>query len=78
MTIKPSFPVGIVQVEETDEEGRHKYINKKIMDSVVIVEYRTFSLQEEVKTQMEKFKGLNAQVAYLQMISVIEIEVRYE
>ena len=74
----PSFPIGIEQVEETDEEGKPKYINKEIMDAVLIAEYRTPSLQDEVKAQAQEIKGLNAQVAYLQMLSGIETEVSHE
>lgn len=78
MSFKSSFPVGIEQVEETDEGGKPKYINKEIMDSVVIIEYRTPSLQDQVKAQAQEIKGLNAQVAYLQMLSGIETEVGHE
>ncbi len=73
-----SFPVGIEQVQETDGDGNPKYINKEIMGEVVIVEYRTPSLQDEVKSQNERIKGLSAQVAYLQMISGVETEVGHE
>lgn len=74
----PSFPIGIEQIQGTDEEGTPKYINKEIMDAVLIAEYKTPSLEDEVKTQREQIKGLNAQVAYLQMISGIETEVGHE
>lgn len=74
----PSFPVGIEQMQETDEEGKPKYINKEIMDAVLIAEYRTPSLQDEVKAQAQEIKGLNAQVAYLQMLSGVETEVGHE
>ena len=74
----PSFPIGIEQVEETDEEGSPKYINKEIMDAVLIAEYRTPGLQDVVKAQAQEIKGLNAQVAYLQMLSGVETEVDHE
>lgn len=70
----PSFPIGIEQVEEADDEGKPKYINKEIMDAVLIAEYRTPSLQDEIRAQREQIKGLNAQVAYLQMISGVEVD----
>jgi hypothetical protein len=75
MSLNSSFPVGIEQEEQTYEEGKLKYINKEIMGEVVIVEYRTPSLQDEVKTQREQIKGLKAEVAYMQMMSGIETEV---
>lgn len=70
----PSFPVGIEQIQETDEAGNPKYINKEVMDAVLIAEYRTPNLQDVVKAQEQEIKGLNAQVAYLQMISGVEVE----
>ena len=78
MSLNSSFPIGIEQVKEAVEEGEPKYINKEIMGEVVIVEYRTPSLQDEVKSQREQITGLNAQVAYLQMISGVEMEVGHE
>ena len=78
MSLNSSFPIGIEQVQKKDEEGNPKYINKEIMGEVVIVEYRTPSLQDEVKSQREQITGLNAQVAYLQMISGVEMEVGHE
>ncbi|MGC6175365.1 hypothetical protein [Lacrimispora sp. 38-1] len=65
----PSFPVRIEQVQETDEEGKPKYINKEIMDAVIIVEYRTPNIQDKVKEQEQQINDLNAQVAYLRMMS---------
>lgn len=70
----PSFPIGIEQMQETDEEGKPKYINKEVMDAVLIAEYRTPNLQDQVKAQAQEIKGLNAQVAYLQMLSGVEVE----
>jgi hypothetical protein len=78
MSLNSSFPIGIEQVQEKDEVGNPKYINKEVMGEVVIVEYRTPSLQDEVKSQREQITGLNAQVAYLQMISGVEMEVSHE
>lgn len=78
MSLNSSFPIGIEQVQEKDEEGNPKYINKEIMGEVVIVEYRTPSLQEEIKSQREQITGLNAQVAYLQMLSGVETEAGHE
>lgn len=73
-----SFPIGIEQVQGEDEQGKPKYINKEVMDAVLIAEYRTPSLQDEVIAQREQIKGLNAQVAYLQMLSGVETEVGHE
>lgn len=74
MSLNSSFPIGIEQVQEKDEEGNPKYINKEIMGEVVIVEYRTPALQDKVKSQKEQITGLNAQVAYLQMLSGVEVD----
>ena len=78
MSLNYSFPIGIEQVQEKDDEGNPMYINKEIMGEVVIVEFRTPSLQDEVKSQMEQITGLDAQVTYLQMISGVEMEVGHE
>lgn len=78
MSLNSSFPIGIEQIQEIDKEGKPMYTNKEIMGEVAIVEYRTPSLQDEVKLQREQIAGLNAQVAYLQMISGVETEVGYE
>ena len=78
MSLNSSFPIGIEQIQEIDKEGKPMYTNKEIMGEVAIVEYRTPSLQDEVKLQREQIAGLNAQVAYLQMISGVETEVGHE
>jgi hypothetical protein len=78
MSLNFSFPSGIEQVQEEDDEGNPMYINKEIMGEVVIAEFRTPSLHDEVKSQMEQITGLNAQVAYLRMILGIEMEVGHE
>lgn len=56
MSLNSDFPIGIEQMQETDEEGNPKYINKEIMDAVLIAEYRTPSLQDEVKAQALEIK----------------------
>ncbi len=58
-TFAPFFPVGIEQIQESDENGSTVSINKEVMDVVVIVEYRTPSL-EDVKYQKEQIVSLNA------------------
>ncbi|MDF2885791.1 MAG: hypothetical protein K0R23_176 [Lacrimispora sp.] len=68
----PSFPVRIEQVQDKDEEGNPKYINKEIMDAVLIAEYRTPNIQDKVREQEQQINGLTAQVAYLQMMSIKE------
>jgi hypothetical protein len=71
-----SFPIGIEQVQTgTDDEGKPIYKYEEVMDAVLIAEYRTPNLQDEVKSQNQRIKGLTAQVAYLQMMSGIETEV---
>ena len=48
------------------------------MGEVVIVEYRTPNIQDELKSQKKKITSLNNQLAYLQMISGVETEVDHE
>ncbi len=75
----PSFPVGIDQVQTgVDDDGKPTYKYEEVMDTVIIVEYRTPSLQDEVKAQNAQIVSLNAQVAYLQMLQGIETEVGHE
>lgn len=74
MSLNSSFPVGIEQVQEKDEEGNPKYINKEIMGEVVIVEYRTPTLQDEVKAQNDRAAKLNAQLSQLSKVTGVGIE----
>jgi hypothetical protein len=74
MSLNSSFPIGIEQVEETDEEGNPKYINKEIMGEVVIVEYRTPSLQDEIKSQKDLVTNLNVQLSQLSAVTGVGIE----
>ncbi len=79
MDLRSDFPVGIEQRQTgVDEEEKPIYDNVEVMDDVVIVEYRTPSIQDEVKQLQEQNKVLNAQVAYLSMMSGFEIEVGHE
>lgn len=78
MSLQSSFPIGIEPVEETDESGNTVTRHKEVMGEVVIVEYRTPNIQEELKSQKKQITSLNAQLAYLQMISGVETEVDHE
>lgn len=74
MDLRSNFPVGIEQRQTgVDEEENPIYSNVEVMDDVVIVEYRMPTLQDEVKDLQGQNKLLNAQVAYLSMMSGIEI-----
>ncbi|WP_367567738.1 hypothetical protein [Lacrimispora sp.] len=71
-----SFPVGIEQEQAgTDEEGNPKYTYKEIMDSVLIVEYRTPTIQDEIMAQRTQMKGLNANISHLSTITGVGVEV---
>lgn len=73
--LRTDFPIGIEQRQTgIDEEEKPTYSNVEVMGSVVIVEYRTPTLQDEVKELQEQNKALNARVAYLSMLSDIDIE----
>lgn len=74
MALRSNFPVGIEQKQIGVEDGKPIYSNVEIMDSVVIVEYRTPTIQDEVQAQKAQIVSLNAQVAYLSMMSGIEVE----
>lgn len=75
MGLRSDFPVGIEQRQTgVDEDGKPTYSNVEVMDAVVIVEYRTPTLQDEVQELQEQNRVLNAQVAYLSMMSEIDIE----
>lgn len=78
MALRSSFPVRIEQVQETDKKGKTVYINKEAMDSVVIVEYRTPNIQDEIKLQKAQIVNLNAQIENMSMISGIEMESNNE
>ena len=69
-----SFPVGIEQVQETDENGNAIYKNKEVMGEVVIVEFRTPSLEDEVKAQKVRIVNLNAQISQLSTVTGIGVE----
>uniref|UniRef100_UPI0006D0D4CD hypothetical protein n=1 Tax=Clostridium sp. NkU-1 TaxID=1095009 RepID=UPI0006D0D4CD len=70
-----SFPVGIEQVQagvDDDEKPIYKY--EEVKDSVIIVEYRTPTIQDEIQAQKAKIVSLNAQIAYLSMMNGIDVE----
>ena len=79
MNLRSDFPIGIEQKQTgIDEEDNPTYSNVEVMGSVVIVEYRTPNLQDEVKELQEQNRLRNAQIAYLSMMSGIEMEVDHE
>lgn len=78
MSLQSSFPIGIEPVQETEENGNTVTRNKEVMGEVVIVEYRTPRLEDKVNEQQKQITSLNAQIAYLQMLSGVETEVGHE
>ncbi|MTK05710.1 MAG: hypothetical protein F8N38_01290 [Hungatella sp.] len=73
MKLKNDFPVRIEQKQTgTDNEGNPVYGNVEALADVVIVEYRTPNIQDKLQTQEHQINDLNAQVAYLQMMSIKE------
>ena len=79
--IKPQsdFPIGIEQKQTgVDEEGEPTYSNIEVLGDVLVVEYRLPTLQDEINRQNKQILSLNAQVAYLSMMSGIEMEVGNE
>lgn len=70
VALRSDFPVGIEQQQTgIDEEGKPIYSNVEATADVVIVEYRTPNIQDKVREQEQQINDLNAQVAYLQMMS---------
>ncbi|MDK2966465.1 hypothetical protein [Lacrimispora sp.] len=70
MALRSDFPVRIEQKQTgTDDEGNPVYSNVEALADVVIVEYRTPNIQDKVREQEQQINDLNAQVAYLQMMS---------
>lgn len=68
------FPVGIEQKQTgVDKEGNPTYSNEEVLGSVLVVEYRLPTTQDELNRQSKQIVSLNAQVAYLSMMSGIEI-----
>ncbi|WP_312448479.1 hypothetical protein [Lacrimispora sp.] len=74
MTLRSDFPVGIEQRQTGVEDGKPIYSNVEVLDAVVIVEYRLPTMQDEMNRQSKQIVGLNAQVAYLSMMSGIDVE----
>lgn len=73
MAPRSDFPVGIEQRQTgTDDEGNPIYVYEEAKGAVVIVEYRTPTMQDRLKAQEQRITELNAQLAYLQMMSGIE------
>lgn len=74
--LKNDFPVGIEQRQTgTDTDGNPVYSNVEATADVVFVEYRTPNIQDKIQAQEQQITDLNAQVAYLQMMSGITEEV---
>lgn len=47
----------------------------EVMDSVVIVEYRTPNIQDEIKAQRNQMRGLDANISHLSKITGVGVEV---
>ncbi|SEU24415.1 hypothetical protein SAMN05443270_3789 [Lacrimispora sphenoides] len=76
--MRSDFPIGIEYTQIGTEDGAPTYGNVEVMGQVFIAEYRTPTIQDEVKELQEQNKVLNAQVVYLSMMSGIEMEVGHE
>ncbi|MEY8355269.1 hypothetical protein AALB39_18195 [Lachnospiraceae bacterium 54-53] len=75
MTLNSEFPVGIEQTQiGTDEEGNPTYSYEEVKAAVVIVEYRTPTIQDEVRSQNARVINLNAQISHLSTVSGIGVE----
>jgi hypothetical protein len=76
--MRSDFPIGIEYTQIRTEDNEPTYGNVEVMGQVFIAEYRTPTIQDEVKELQEQNKVLNAQVVYLSMMSGIEMEVGHE
>lgn len=72
MSLNNNFPIGIEQTQTTDTDGNPVFNNVEVTGAVAIVRYRTPNTQDRLKAQEQRITELNAQVAYLQMMSGIE------
>lgn len=69
-----SFPLGPEQVQTgTDEKGNPIYEYRDIRDTVLIAEYRTPSLQDEVIAQNKQVTSLNAQLSLISAVTGVGI-----
>lgn len=69
MSINPSFPICIEHVEDGTDDGK----NIEVMGKVFIAEYKVPSVQDELQTQRDLIGRLNAENAYLSMMSGITV-----
>ncbi|EXG87871.1 hypothetical protein K413DRAFT_4772 [Clostridium sp. ASBs410] len=69
MSINPSFPIGIEHVEDGTDDGK----NIEVMGKVFIAEYKLPTMQDELQAKNAQIDRLNAENAYLSMMSGITV-----
>lgn len=74
MKYEPSFPIGIDSVEETDKEGNTVNKNKEVYGEVVIVEYRSPNIQDELRSQKSTVASLTNHISQVASVTGVSIE----
>lgn len=69
ISINRNFPIGIEHEDDGTDEGR----NVEVFGQVFIAEYKVPSVQDELQTQRDLIGRLNAENAYLSMMSGITV-----
>lgn len=66
----PSFPIGIEQVQTgANDDGKPLYKYEEVMDAVLIVEYRTPNIQDELKEQKQTISSQNTKISQLSALT---------
>jgi len=69
ISINPNFPIGIEHEEDGTDDGR----NVEVMGQVFIAEYKLPTIQDELQAKNAQIYRLNAENAYLSMMSGITV-----
>lgn len=69
ITMNPSFPIGIEHEDDGTDDGR----NIEVMGKVFIAEYKPPTMQDELQAKNAQIDRLNAENAYLSMMSGITV-----
>ncbi|MFV0238777.1 MAG: hypothetical protein ACK5H4_01885 [Lacrimispora sphenoides] len=69
ISINQNFPIGIEHIQDGTDDGR----NVEVMGQVFIAEYKIPSVQDELQAKNAQIDRLNAENAYLSMMSGITV-----
>ncbi len=71
--MQSDFPIGIEYAQNGTEDGKPTYGNVEVMGQVFIAEYKLPTMQDELQVKNAQIDRLNAENAYLLMMSGITI-----